>query len=411
MKKLTTVFVITTLLLNAMAPTLAYSATYLQGAEVNANTLVQDAYVVVTYRDSNGEEKLEKGWIDAVGETSFAIRAGGLKSKKTIAYDEVLSVTMSEESTVPAKQMNEVNRLLRDIKKREIEQTKKEEEAKAEQVARQRLKMIEREIREAEQAAKQRLKDKIVTNGQFDLSKIDSIVVKPGTYVEVTYGTGERDPVSRAWERLDTARGYIQAIYPDRLVIGERFWKKEIALNRVQKLTMSIPQKKSSFEIGTELLSVQFFTDEDPFTTIIRLDGLSGRLSPSIYVSSFFLNRLAFDLGLGVTAVSSSENTWAVWVGQGGVTYLPQGTASNSVYIRSFGVIFSASTSYSYGSNSRYLFGAGIGVGHRHIVQDRMAIRLEALYMRWFEEKQDLIRLRLSFGVVLGGKSSSPKSE
>ena len=48
MKKLTVVFVITNLLLNAMAPTLAYAAIYLQGAEVNANTLTQDAYVAVT---------------------------------------------------------------------------------------------------------------------------------------------------------------------------------------------------------------------------------------------------------------------------------------------------------------------------------------------------------------------------
>ncbi len=49
------------LLLNAMMPTLAHAATYLQGAEVNADTLVQDAYVAVTYYDSKGKQKLEKG--------------------------------------------------------------------------------------------------------------------------------------------------------------------------------------------------------------------------------------------------------------------------------------------------------------------------------------------------------------
>ena len=116
------ILVTTALLLNAMMPTLAYAATYLQGAEVNANTLVQDAYVAVavTYYDSNGKQKLEKGWIDAIGETSFTIREGGFLGKKTIAYDKVLSVIMSDESTVPAKQMNEVNRFPRE-KKREIE--------------------------------------------------------------------------------------------------------------------------------------------------------------------------------------------------------------------------------------------------------------------------------------------------
>ena len=38
MKKLAAVFVIATLLLNAMAPTLAHVAIDLQGAQVNANT-------------------------------------------------------------------------------------------------------------------------------------------------------------------------------------------------------------------------------------------------------------------------------------------------------------------------------------------------------------------------------------
>ena len=131
MKKLTAVFVITTLLLNAMAPTLADAATYLQGAEINANALVQDAYVAVTYFDRDDKQKLTKGWIDAVGDTSFTIRSGGLKDKKTIAYDKVLSVVMSDESTVPAKQMNEVNRFIPNMKAR----VNKKKISKAEQDA------------------------------------------------------------------------------------------------------------------------------------------------------------------------------------------------------------------------------------------------------------------------------------
>ena len=108
MKKLAAVFVTTTLLLNAMAPTLAYAATYLRGKEVNANTLIQDAYVAVTYYDSKNKQKLDKGWIDAIDETSFTIRSG-LWGKKTIAYDKILSLVMSEEATT-LRQMNEVNR-------------------------------------------------------------------------------------------------------------------------------------------------------------------------------------------------------------------------------------------------------------------------------------------------------------
>ncbi len=162
--KIVTMVTVVAVLLNAVVPTLAHAAIYLQGAEVNANTLVQDAYVQVIYRDSNDQKKTEKGWIDAIGETSFTIREGGFRSKKTIAYDKVVSVIMSEESTVPAKQMNEINRFIREMKAREIEQAKKEKEAKEEQ-----------RKKEAEQAAiqrlKQRLKDKVVIIGQFDFSK------------------------------------------------------------------------------------------------------------------------------------------------------------------------------------------------------------------------------------------------
>lgn len=72
----------------------------------------------------------------------------------------------------------------------------------------------------------------------FEAGEIDSSTVKPGAYVEVIYGKGERDPVSGAWEKLDTVKGYIKAIDSETLTIGERFWKKEIALERIQKLTI-----------------------------------------------------------------------------------------------------------------------------------------------------------------------------
>lgn len=114
--KIVTMVTIVAVLLNAMMPTLAHAVIYLQGTEVNTNTLIRDAYVQVTYRDLNGEEKTERGWIDAVGETTFVIREGGFRSKKIIAYNKVVSVVMSDESTVPAKQMNEVNRFIRTMK-------------------------------------------------------------------------------------------------------------------------------------------------------------------------------------------------------------------------------------------------------------------------------------------------------
>ena len=120
------IFITATLALNAMAPALAHAAKHLQGDQVNANALVRDAYIAVTYRDGNDRERTARGWIDAIYETSFTIRSGGLKSKTTIAYAKVLSIIMSETSSVPAKQMNEVNRFIRNMKAREIEQAKRE---------------------------------------------------------------------------------------------------------------------------------------------------------------------------------------------------------------------------------------------------------------------------------------------
>ena len=161
MKKLIAAFVTAALLLNAMASTLAHAATYLQDAEVNANTLIRDAYVQVTYYDSNGEQKLAKGWIDTIGETTFKIRGRALFGKKTIAYDIVLSVIMSEEATSRGKQINEVDRFIRDMKKREARAL------------------------ETEQAAIQRLNQEAVTiisRGQIDSSKITK-----GWYAHVVY--------------------------------------------------------------------------------------------------------------------------------------------------------------------------------------------------------------------------------
>ena len=129
MKKLAAVFVTATLLLNALVPTLTYAATYLQGAEVNANTLIQDAYVVVTYYDSKNKQKSEKGWIDAIDETTFRIRSGALFGKKTIAYDKVLSVIMGEEATTRGKQINEVERFIQEMEKREVRALETEQAA------------------------------------------------------------------------------------------------------------------------------------------------------------------------------------------------------------------------------------------------------------------------------------------
>ena len=155
------IVMVVAILLNAIAPSLAHAAIYLRGKEVNADTLIQDAYVAVTYYDSNGKQELEKGWIYAIDETTFEIRSRAIFGKETIAYDKVLSVIMSDESTTPVKQINEVDRFMRE---------KKKQEARA---------------LETEQAAIQRLNQKtvaIMSRGQIDSSKITK-----GWYAHIVY--------------------------------------------------------------------------------------------------------------------------------------------------------------------------------------------------------------------------------
>ena len=73
----------------------------------------------------------------------------------------------------------------------------------------------------------------------LEVGEIDSSKVEVGAYVEVIYGTGERDQVSREWKKLNTARGYIKAVDAETLTIGRGFWKEQIAFERIQKLVLA----------------------------------------------------------------------------------------------------------------------------------------------------------------------------
>ena len=372
------ILVTTAILLNAMAPILAHAAIDL--AEINANTLIRDAYVAVTYYDSKGKQKLAKGWIDAIGETSFTVRSGGVKDKKTITYDKVVSVIMSEESTVPVKQMNEVNRFIR------------------ENIS----------VQEAENRPDQILAQVLKGSG------IDGDKVEIGTFVEVIYGKGDRDSILGDWEEQQTLRGYIQAIDAKRLIVGERFRKKKIALDRIQKLTPVKNFRQSPIEIGTEILSVRYainYSDDsealgalagDTGTLIGMGGGLYGRILPLIYVSGFSFSRLAFDLGGGLTSAYWDGGNFTAWGARGGVAYFLTKKTLNAVYIRSFATILTRST-----------VGAGIGVGYRRVFQNKMVVRLEPSYMRWFfnGQRRSNLMLHLKYGVILGGNSPSPNSK
>ncbi len=208
------IFVTATLVLNAMAPMLAHAAKHLQGEQVNANALVRDAYIAVTYRDGNGRERTARGWIDAIGETSFTIRSGGLKSKTTIAYAKVLSVIMSEASSVPAKQMNEVNRFIRNMKAREREQAKEEaSEARAPALAQTENNAPEEVIAGVE---------------RFIGERARQVVVAKGRYVGVTYRKDNG--------KIETVEGFVQARDETELTIRRGIWQKKIPLNGIDVL-------------------------------------------------------------------------------------------------------------------------------------------------------------------------------
>ena len=82
----TAIFITAALVLNAMTPALAHAATQLQGDQVNANALVRDAYIAITYRDRNDQKRMARGWIDALGETSFTIRNGNVSAIATLRF-------------------------------------------------------------------------------------------------------------------------------------------------------------------------------------------------------------------------------------------------------------------------------------------------------------------------------------
>ena len=77
----------------------------------------------------------------------------------------------------------------------------------------------------------------------LEADEIDSGTMEVGALVVVVYGLGERHPVSGAWAKLDTAKGYIKAVDPRRLIVGLEpdGWSKWIALERIQTLRLIGP--------------------------------------------------------------------------------------------------------------------------------------------------------------------------
>ena len=74
----------------------------------------------------------------------------------------------------------------------------------------------------------------------LEASEIDSRTVEVGGLGCGRLWAGERHPTSGEWATLDTARGYIKAVDPRRLIVGLEpdGWSKWIALTRIQTLRL-----------------------------------------------------------------------------------------------------------------------------------------------------------------------------
>ncbi len=114
----------------------------------------------------------------------------------------------------------------------------------------------------------------------LEAGEIDSSKVEVGAYVEVIYGTGERDQVSREWKKLDTARGYIKAVDRERLTIGRGLWQEQIAFEHIQKLILAESDREiDRLKETPDSLSVKKENGNSRMTKKLGCGALAGFLS------------------------------------------------------------------------------------------------------------------------------------
>ncbi len=114
----------------------------------------------------------------------------------------------------------------------------------------------------------------------LEAGEIGSSKIKVGTYSEVIYGMGERDPVSGEWEKLGTAQGYIKAIDAESLTIGRGLWKEQIAFERIQKLIMAASGREiDRLKEATNTPSVKKENGNSLITKKLGCGALTGSLS------------------------------------------------------------------------------------------------------------------------------------
>ena len=168
--------------------------------------------------------------------------------------------------------------------------------------------------------------DTLLAGVVFEAGEIDSNAVQPGAFVEVIYGQGERHPDTGAWEKLETVRGYLKAMDAEHITIGGRFWQKEIAAERVQKLTVldsERPARKSALarvESNAPSEVVNWYSDERARQVIVA----KGRYVEVTYRGAYGETEIAegFVRAIDETELAIYRGGWRKTISRDGIDVL-----------------------------------------------------------------------------------------
>jgi len=159
-------------------------------------------------------------------------------------------------------------------------------------------------------------------------------------------------------------------------------------------------QTRPRFEIGTQAgLSIMSAGGETVTTIGAPGGGFGG--SPAIYAVLYGSSTVAFEPRLGFNRTSSDGSSFSTLDLAGRVKVFFKDPSESSGYTYGEGAVIRVAGSSSSDSN----FGAGAGIGFRHVATSLVAVNVEAGYRRWFVEGDGLNEFNVAVGVgaIVGG--------
>lgn len=159
-------------------------------------------------------------------------------------------------------------------------------------------------------------------------------------------------------------------------------------------------QTRPKFEIGTQAgVSILRSGGETVTTIAAPGGGFSG--SPAVYAVLYGSSNVAFEPRLGFSRTSNDGSSFSMLDLAGRLRVFFSDPVESSGYTYGEGALIRVAGSSSSESN----FGAGAGIGYRHVATSFVAVNLESGYRRWFLEGEGLNEFSVSVGVgaVVGG--------